>query len=47
MTDSESQTYPVPDQDRPRDNYREQRMHVRDRILRRFELWLDEILDGE
>ena len=47
MTDSESQTYPVSDRDQPRDDYRERRAHVRERILRRFELWLDEILDGE
>ncbi|MBC8373184.1 MAG: nucleotide exchange factor GrpE [Planctomycetes bacterium] len=47
MTDSESQVYPVSDQDQPRDDYRERRAHVRERILRRFELWLDEILDGE
>jgi hypothetical protein len=47
MTDSEAHAYPVSDQDQPRDDYRERRAHVRERILRRFELWLDEILDGE
>jgi molecular chaperone GrpE len=31
----------------PADSERRDRAHVRDRILRRFELWLDEILDGE
>lgn len=47
MTDSEAQAYPASDQDQPKDDYSERRAHVRQRILRRFELWLDEILDGE
>ncbi len=47
MTDSESQAYPVSDRDQSRDDYRQRRAHVRERILRRFELWLDDILDGE
>lgn len=47
MTDSEAQGYPASDQDQPSDDYRERRAQVRERILRRFQLWLDEILEDE
>lgn len=45
MMDSEAQAYPISAQGQQTD--REQRAHIRERIMRRFELWLDEILDGE
>jgi len=47
MTDSEAHAYPISAQGPSADHDREHRAHVRERILRRFELWLDEILDGE
>ena len=47
MTNSDTHTSSIPTQGPPTDQDREQRAHVRARILRRFELWLDEILDGE
>jgi len=47
MTDSDTHAYPISVQGPPTDHDREQRAHVRERIVRRFELWLDEILDGE
>ncbi len=49
MMDNEIRDNPVPapGPPAPADHERQDRAHVRDRILRRFELWLDEILDGE
>lgn len=39
--------HPISDLAQVGEDYRQRRSHVRQRILRRFELWLDEILDGE
>jgi len=49
MTENEAWDNPVLPQGPPAvpDQDREERTHVRERILRRFELWLDEILDSE
>jgi molecular chaperone GrpE len=47
MTDSEAQDHLVSAQESPVGYDREERARVRERIVRRFELWLDEILDGE
>lgn len=47
MTNSDTHTHPISIQRPPTDTDGEQRAYVRQRILRRFELWLDEILDGE
>lgn len=47
MMDAEAQGHPIPHQEPPAEPALQNRTHVRERILRRFELWLDEILDGE
>jgi molecular chaperone GrpE len=45
--DGETQDNPTPLQEQPSEPASQNRAHVRERILRRFELWLDEILDSE
>jgi len=45
--DGETQENPTPPQEQPSEPASQNRAHVRERILRRFELWLDEILDSE
>ncbi|HSW01824.1 MAG TPA: nucleotide exchange factor GrpE [Sedimentisphaerales bacterium] len=47
MTDAETQDNSIPLEEQPAEPALRNRAHVRERILRRFELWLDEILDGE
>jgi molecular chaperone GrpE len=45
--DAETQDNPIPPQEQPPEPALQNRTHIRERILRRFELWLDEILDSE
>ncbi len=47
MMDAITQDNPFPRQEQPAKPTPQNRGHIRERILRRFELWLDEILDCE
>ena len=47
MMDAEPQDHSISRQEQPVEPAPQYRAHVRERILRRFELWLDEILDSE
>lgn len=47
MMDSEAQADSPEQQGQPMEQGREDQTHIRERILRRFEVWLDDILEGE